>query len=177
MDAFGKKLLASVAAIAVIASLFTGFLMAGIAGGQPPTCPLDEDFSGSWLPSGWTQEEAGEWSQSSTNNAGGTSPEAHLHFSDISGNYSYLDSTPVDTSGMSSLTLEFKSYINDYCGGYPSDYDCKVYTRADAGDGWTDVTPWSNPISGNVGPDTYTVDISSDIGSATQVRFEFSGFY
>jgi hypothetical protein len=92
---------------------------------------------------------------------------------DISGNYSYLNSKPVDTTGAGTLMLEFNSYIIDSEGGY----NCRVYTRAHGGDGWTDVTPWSNPIYGYVGPDSYSVDISSDIGSATQVRFEFDGYY
>ncbi|MFC1969843.1 hypothetical protein ACFLVV_01335 [Chloroflexota bacterium] len=173
MGAFGKKLLARLMAIAVIASLFTGFLMAGIVGGQPPPCPLDEDFS-SWLPDEWLTDD---WIQSNSSDAGGTSPEAYLGYSNITGDYAYLDSQPVDTTGMSSLTLEFKSFIDDYEGYMSLSYDCRVYTRAHGGDSWTDVTPWGNPISGNVGPDTYTVDIGSDIGSATQVRFEFDGFY
>ena len=175
MDAFSRKLLARLMAIAVTASLLTVLVMTGIAGGQPLTCPLDEDFSGSWLPSGWTQEEAGEWRQSFTSDAGGTSPEALLYFSWIYGDYAYLDSKPVDTTGAPSLTLEFKSFIIDYRGA--DNYTCRVYTRADEGDSWTDVTPWSNPIYGDVGPGTYQVDISSDIGTATQVRFEFAGNY
>jgi hypothetical protein len=141
----------------------------------PLTCPLDEDFSGGVPPSGWTQEEPGEWQQSFSNYAGGTSPEALLYWDDISGNYSYLDSKPVDTTGAPCLTLEFKSYIDHYY--YYPYYNCRVLTRADGGDSWTDVTPWSNPIYGNVGPDTYSIDISSDIGTATQVRFEFDGYY
>ena len=168
MDAFRKKLLPSLVAMAVIASLFTGFLLVGIAGGQPPTCPLDEDFSGSWLPGGWTTDD---WDQANSKYAEGSSPEARLAWYNISDDSAYLKSKPVDTTGMSSLTLEFKSFIDDYC----SAYNCTVYTRADGGDGWTDVTPWSNPIYGNVNATSYSVDISSDIGSATQVRFEFDG--
>jgi hypothetical protein len=133
-----------------------------------PICPLDEDFSGSWPPSGWTEDD---WGPPNTNQAGGTPPEAGLYWLNIHGDYAFLDSKPVDTTGMSSLTLEFKSFIDDSIGGY----NCTVYTRAHEGDSWTDVTPWSNPISGDVGPDTYSIDISSDIGSATQVRFEFAG--
>jgi hypothetical protein len=176
MDALGKKLLARLMAMAVIASLLAGLVMTGIAGGQPPTCSLDEDFSGSWLPSGWTQEQAGEWNQNFTNYAGGTSPEARLHWSSITGDYAYLDSKTVYTTGMSSLTLEFKSFI-DYWEPGTCNFDCRVYTRAHGGDSWTDVTPWSNPICSYIGPGTYSVDISSDIGSATQVRFEFDGYY
>ena len=168
MDALTKKLLVSLVAIAMIASALTGFVTSETTADQSPTCPLDEDFSGSWLPSGWTTDD---WDQSDSSNAGGTSPEARLYYNDINYDYAYLDSKPVDTTGASSLMLEFKSFIDDYDG----DYDCRVYIRANGSDSWTDVTPWSNPIYGNVGPYTYSVDISSHIGSATQVRFEFDG--
>jgi hypothetical protein len=171
MDEFTKKLLASMVALALIASTFMGIVMTGTAQGQSVTCPLDEDFSGSWLPSGWTQVAG--WTQGSSHEAGGTLPEARLYWYDISGNYSYLDSKPVDTTGASSLTLEFKSFIIDNRG----DFYCRVYTRADGSDTWTDVTPWGNPVSSLIGPDTYSVDISSDIGSATQVHFRFDGDY
>ena len=169
MHAFSRKLLASMVAIALIASAFAGIVITGSAQGQSVNCPLNEDFSGSWLPSGWTQE--GGWTQGSSYEAGGTPPEARLYWYTISGNYSYLDSKPVDTTGASSLTLEFKSYI------IPGrdDFYCRVYTRADVGHSWRDVTPWGNPISSLIDRDTYSVDISSDIGSATQVRFRFDG--
>ncbi len=187
MDTFTKKLLASLIAIVLIGSVVGSFVVMGTAQGQALSCPLNEDFSGSWPPSGWTTDN---WTQNSTNNAGGIAPEANLFWHNIAGNYSYLDSRPVDTTGATSLTLEFKSFIDDYCcsEGYnasptsscynacPS-YNCTVYTRADGSDSWTDVTPWANPVSGNVGPNTYSVNISSDIGSATQVRFEFDGYY
>jgi uncharacterized repeat protein (TIGR01451 family) len=185
MDISAKRLLASMVAGVMIASAFAGFLVGGIALAQPqPPCPLDEGFSGSWLPSGWAEDD---WDLSSSDAAGGTAPEARLYGDEISGDGAYLDSKPVDTSAVSSLTLQFKSFILDYCCSYDDgqdeycdgacgSYNCSVYTRADAADSWTDVTPWSSPIPGDVGPRAYSVDISSDIGSATQVRFEFDGY-
>lgn len=186
MDISGKRLLARAIMVVMIASAFVVFSVGGIALAVAPIgCPLDEDFSGSWLPSGWATDD---WYQSAGSDAGGTSPEARLDYMSIAGDYAYLDSKPVDTSGATSLTLEFKSFIDDYCcdegwddedcgyGDACGSYDCRVYTRADGGDVWNDVTPWSNPIYGSVGPGTYSVDISSDIGSATQVLFEFDGY-
>lgn len=185
MDISAKRLLASVVAGVMIASTFAGFLMGGIALAVEPVviCPLDEDFSGSWLPSGWATDD---WYQSSSSSAGGISPEARLDYYGIVGDYAYLESKPVDTTGAISLALEFKSLIDDWCcSGGSSDpdcdyacgsYNCTVYTRADGGDSWTDVTPWSNPLYGEVGPGPYSIDIGSDIGSATQVRFEFAGY-
>jgi len=148
----------------------------------PRTCLLDEDFSGGFPPSGWATDD---WVQWSSNWAGGASPEALLYWEFISGNSAYLNSKPVDTTGMLILALEFKSFIDDYCcsEGSPDpdcssacpSYTCKVYSRAESFHSWTDVTPWGNPITGNVPANTYCIDISSYIGSATQVRFEFAG--
>ena len=139
-------------------------------GDYPVFCPLDEDFSGSWLPSGWTTDDWVVWA---VNISGGTPPEALLSsVFCIFDDHAYLQSKPVDTTGTGSLMLEFKSTISVFeaCG-----VNCTVYTRAGVGDGWTDVTPWGNPVYGTVGPGTYQIDISSDIGSATQVRFEYDG--
>jgi len=169
MDAFTKKLLASLVAISMVASAVTAVVMAGSVAAQPPYCPVDEDFAVSWLPNGWTTDD---WEQSDTNHAGGTSPEARLLWSGT-GQFAYLDSRSVDTTGASGMTLEFRSFIDDYSG--VGSYNCSVYTRADVTDAWTDVTPWGNPIYGDVNATAYSVDISSDIGSDTQVRFEFNG--
>ncbi len=131
---------------------------------------LSEDFSGTFPPTGWTTE-SGDWSQSSTANAGGSSPEANLYYFDITGDYSYLQTPATDTTGSSSLSLNFNSYIDDYGGGYY----CNVSVRPNTTAGWTDVTPWSQPVSGDVGPSSYSMDVSSYIGTGTQVRFEFAG--
>ena len=41
---------------------------------------IDEDFSGTFPPTGWNAYgmNPGNWSQSTTSNAGGTSPETHV---------------------------------------------------------------------------------------------------
>ncbi|MCK4365664.1 MAG: hypothetical protein KAW45_06410 [Thermoplasmatales archaeon] len=128
---------------------------------------LDEDFT-TWLPDGWSTDD---FTQSFTNYAGGTSPEAQQYWLDIVGDNSYLNSKPVDTASASALSLEFKSYIDDYTGGY----SCYVWIRSDPSDPWTDVTPWSNPITSDIPAGTYSIDITDDIGSGTQVMFEFDG--
>jgi hypothetical protein len=80
--------------------------------------------------------------------------------------------TPVfDASAASTLTLDFDSFIDDYSGGYT----CKVLV--DDGGGFVDVTPWANPITGNVGPGSHSIDISGFISSTVQVMFEFDGPY
>jgi len=103
MDAVAKKLLTTLVAMVLVALAFTGFVMTGTVAAQPPNCTLDEDFAGSWLPSGWTTDD---WKKWGTNHAGGTSPEACLPWNGT-GLYAYLDSKSVDTTGASSLTLEF----------------------------------------------------------------------
>ena len=132
-----------------------------------------EDFQDTFPPAGWSQEEYGEWDQHDGNDAGGKPPEAYLYWNAINGDYSYLQSVPVDTIGAPVLYLSFKHFIDHYT----STFNCRVLTRADASDTWTDVTPWTNPVSGNIGPQNPVIDISHDIGSGTQVRFEFDGYY
>jgi len=136
-----------------------------------------EDFSLYFpaLPSGWTQEEPNEWRVSPTDHAGGVTPEARLYWYQIHGDYSYLQSKPVDTSNVSSLKLSFNQYIDDYrYGGH--DYFCRVYTRANSSDVWTLVAEWDmDLIKKDVGPQLETFDISCDIGTGTQIKFEFEG--
>jgi hypothetical protein len=132
-------------------------------------------------PVGWRDINSGYgsyydygWEDSFTNNAGGTSPEARLLWYYANSYYdNILESPAINTAGTGKIELEFKSFIDDYGGG------CYFYVeaRADGSDSWTDYTPWPNPVSGNVGPDTYLVDISDEIGSGTQVRFRFYGYY
>ncbi|HWR63048.1 MAG TPA: Ig-like domain-containing protein, partial [Candidatus Thermoplasmatota archaeon] len=121
----------------------------------------------------WTQESDTEWTQTFTNVAGGVSPEAWLPYYNIVGDYAYLMSYPIDTSAESSISLSFRSMINDYAGGY----NCYIKTRSSESDPWTDVSPWTNPIYGSLSAAQYTIDISGDIGTDTQVMFEFSGYY
>jgi len=130
---------------------------------------IHEDFSGEFPPTGWDTDD---WTQSDSDNAGGEPPEAHLYYFDIEDDYSYLESAAVDTSGEDTLFLEFKSYIDCYQDG---PFDADVSVRSEDGEGWTDITPWENPITSDVGPDSYQVDITDHIGPGTQVMFEFDG--
>jgi len=132
---------------------------------------LYEDFTADFPPEGWTQEEEGEWTKYFGNNAGGTSPEARLYWNDINADYACLDSKPVNTIGASSLKLGFNHSIDHYSNSF----NCRVFSRADSYDSWTDVTPWENPVTNDMGPLEEKIDITNDIGSNTQLRFEFQG--
>ncbi len=139
---------------------------------------LYENFTQGYPPAGWVEEEPDnpEWELRPNNYAGGTAPEIRLRWSLINGDYSYLDTPPVDTNGAANLHLKFNHYIEDFAGN-DNDIYCRVYTRADQADTWTDVTPWTNPIHADVGPQYETIPIGHDVGSGTQVRFEYDGYY
>ena len=122
-------------------------------------------------PTGWTQEQTDEWRRVTTANAGGKSPEARLYYSYIVGNYAYLQSPAVDTSGDTEMIFEFRSMVDSNYGGS----NCKVLIRGNALANWTDITPWSNPINADILKAKYIVNASAYVGNATQVRFEFSG--
>ncbi|MBE3123139.1 MAG: choice-of-anchor J domain-containing protein [Thermoplasmata archaeon] len=122
-------------------------------------------------PAGWTQEQTGEWARVTTALAGGVSPEARLYYSYIVGNYAYLQSPAVDTSGTTSLKLEFRSFIDTNYGGANQ----KVLIRSSALANWTDITPWANPVNVDIPKAKYIIDISAYVGNGTQVQFEFSG--
>jgi hypothetical protein len=140
--------------------------------GYIPSVILNEDFS-TWLPAGWTQ--SGAWTSSSYNPTGGSGNCADLYWYSASGS-DWITSAPISTSG-TALTLDFKTYLNVYAF---NSINCYVEVTPDAGSsGWTDVTPWPNPLPYDIGPyATYLgIDISAGIGPNTQVRFRFSGYY
>jgi hypothetical protein len=136
------------------------------------TTLMNQPFTGTFPPTGWTQDNATEWTQSATVNAGGTSPEARLYWSNIIGNYAFLQSPAVATSTASILQLKFRSYL-DVSGPIYA----KVLVRPDNLTAWTDMTPWTNPVSVDIAKALYTIDISALKGTGTQVMFEFSGPY
>jgi hypothetical protein len=122
----------------------------------------------------WTIDGANAWSQSYSNIAGGTAPEAMLSWYMIQNSYAWMQSASVDTSAEPTLTLSFRTMLNNYAGG---DYNCKVLIRANDADPWSDVTPWSNPIMNSIPATQYTVDVTAYKGPATSVQFEFTGNY
>ncbi|UCD74335.1 MAG: hypothetical protein JSV91_11150 [Phycisphaerales bacterium] len=130
---------------------------------------LNEDFDGAFPPSGWTQEQAGEWRQTWENDAGGTAPNAHLAYENIIGDFAYLDTPPLDTTGATRLILEFKHRLS------VENETVIVYSRSSNEDDWTDVSPWPNPIPYVYKPALVRIDIGHDIGPATQLRFAYEG--
>jgi hypothetical protein len=136
---------------------------------------INDDFStwpGNWNGDlGGTTSTQGLFTQESGNNAGGNVPEAR---------FTYINSTTtkrmyynsVNTSGLTSLTLNFRHKVNDYSG---SGYSIKVQYSTD-GITWNDV--WSVSPTGDIGPKQETVSLttSDGVGSPTYyISFTITG--
>ena len=138
---------------------------------QRATEIFNEDFSNGVPPSGWTIDDMeSQWSQSSSENAGGSAPEAKLTYTN--GTHTTRLISPVtDLSGASDVLFSFKHFLNDYSG---SGYTIGVSTRSGGG-AWTDV--WSVNPTGDIGPAGQDILISGgDVGASDfQVCIYLSG--
>jgi hypothetical protein len=135
---------------------------------------LHEDFNKSTFPpAGWNNLGTTDyWVQSSSNYAGGTSPEAILWYYNNYGGSAGLQSPFMDTSSATSLQLSFRSTIS-WSGG---PCECTVEVTDDGGTSWHDISPWVNPVSVSQG-NRYEVDISAYKSTQTGIRFIYSGQY
>ncbi|MBP7310502.1 MAG: T9SS type A sorting domain-containing protein [Candidatus Cloacimonetes bacterium] len=133
---------------------------------------FNQDFSSeAFPPAGWTiSEHAGNWERVLGASAGGASPEAHMSWSPQFNGSSYLISPAVDTSGETTLYLDFDHFV-DY---YDTPFTVGVATRSNNG-AWN-VAYSINPTI-NIGPEHRSVTITNtDVGSSTfQVALYFSG--
>lgn len=134
---------------------------------------LSEEFNGGTIPAGWSVVGLGQpnWSVPATNNAGGTLPELRLYYSPSFVGLSSMMSSAINTSGLSTLQLSFKHFIDWYGNGFT----LGVATSSDNGATWN--TIWSVTPSGNVGPETQTLSISdANVGSPNfRLGFFLSG--
>lgn len=113
------------------------------------------DFSGSFPPAGWTIDAyAANWSSSSTNNAGGTAPEAMFTYSSAVG-VSRLISPPTNLTGVTSVNVSFRHMLDHYGGPY----SIGVATRSGGGT-WNTVWEIVNP-AGNIGPEEKSIVINN----------------
>ena len=130
------------------------------------------DFSGTFPPSGWTIDaHAGNWSAVSTNNAGGTAPEARLNWTPAFVGDSRLISPTINTTGNTVVTAEFKFSLDHYGGPY----SIGVATRSGGG-AWNVVWQILNP-TGSISATTEIVTINNANVGATdfQICWFFSG--
>lgn len=132
---------------------------------------FNEDFSDGVPPTGWTiDNQQSQWAQASSENAGGTAPEAQLTW--VNGTHTTrLISPETDLTGVSDVLFSFKHFLNDYSG---AGYSIGVATRSGGGD-WSDV--WTVNPTGDMGPEGRDILISGgDVGAADfQVCIFLSG--
>ncbi|MCX6277016.1 MAG: carboxypeptidase regulatory-like domain-containing protein [Bacteroidetes bacterium] len=136
--------------------------------------PYTEDFTSQVIgttPQCWQVKNYGapsNWIVELSSYAGGTFPE--LVFQPYNpyffGGRSFMTSPVINTSGMASLNLSFKQYIN----AYSPVSSCEIWTTSNGGTSWSSV--WSLSQTGVVGPETKSLAITTpDVGSA---NFQFA---
>jgi len=144
---------------------------------------LEEDFSGTFPPEGWTTDW---WNQSYTNVTGGEPPEARCYYYDqyYSGgvyHYDYYDnyiqSPQIDCTGVEKINLIFRWAADIYYANY-----CSVYLkyRKNSTSPWKDVTPWDNPIPSDMIADVYEIGcygLGESLSDEFQFKFEYLGYY
>ncbi len=131
-----------------------------------------EDFSSGVPPTGWSIDEHGSnWMQESSNNAGGSSPEAMFSWSPQFNGQSHMISPATDLSAYTQVGFSFKHMIDHYGGPYT----LGVATRSGAGD-WNSVWEIVNP-SGSISAEEVEISITNDdVGQPDfQICFYFSG--
>ena len=140
----------------------------------PLTLPYSQTFDGATIPANWTQTYSGaltsnRWSVSTTTNAGGTANEMMASYQNAVG-VSRLIVGPITTTGLASLKLAFKEFINDYGAGVTY----KIQSSSDLTT-WTDEA-WSySSGTGDRGPETVNTTISNNVGSTTYIAWVLDG--
>ena len=148
------------------------FLLAGFLFAANAQVLLTEDFSGGMPPAGWSiDDHAANWSANSSNNAGGTAPEARFSWSPQFNGESHLISSQVDLTGETIVAFRFLHMVDHYGGAY----SIGVATRSGGGD-WTTVWEIVNP-STSIEAEEVDISISnSDVGQPDfEICFFFSG--
>ena len=115
---------------------------------------LNEDFNGTFPPTGWSRDGVpAQWSKSESNNAGGTPAEAKFTYTNQN-TTSRLISPVIDMTGQTNVSLSFK-YMYDWYANGPV---LGVATRFGTG-AWE--VAWSVSPTGNQGPKTQIVELTN----------------
>ena len=132
---------------------------------------LNVDFSGGYPPAGWTIDiQAGNWSAVSSTNAGGVAPELRFNWSPQFNSISHFISPSVNTTGMTTVSFQFKYYLDHYGGPYT----LGVATRSNGG-AWNTVWSMVNPTTSGQGEEVISIS-NTDVGSSDfQISLFFSG--
>lgn len=133
---------------------------------------FEEDFNGYFFSNGWSTVGSGQanWGQSQSNNAGGTPAEVEFYWNPTFSGNSKLVSPIIPTSGISTLTLEFKQMVSHYS----DEFLLAVETSSD-GISWNEV--WSETVLEDIPAETMLFEIdNADVGSDNfQIAFTFNG--
>lgn len=131
---------------------------------------LYEDFSSTTFPpTGWTiSSNSANWSRFAGATAGGSSPELRLSWEPQFNGATYFISPMQDTSGQTSIMLDFKHFVDHYA----NPFTIGVATRSASGP-WN--VAWSVNPTANIGPVVRTIEINNaDVGSD---QFQFALFF
>ena len=95
-------------------------ILLGIAWQTSGQTYLSEDFSSNQMPpAGWTIENLqNQWSISQSSNAGGTVPEGKFNWTS-STTVTRLITPEIDLTGLTTVTLMFNHFYDDYTGAGP----------------------------------------------------------
>ncbi len=131
---------------------------------------LTTDFSGGFPPTGWTIDaQSGNWSATSSNNAGGAAPEARLNWSPQFVGETHLISPAIDLTGVTAIKVKFNHMLDHYGGNYT----IGVATRSGGGV-WNIVWSKVNPTASIPATQEVVTINNSDVGA---VDFQISWFF
>ncbi len=148
---------------------FTFLLLALAFGGlRAQQVFIQESFSGTWPPAGWTiSAQAANWGLVSTSNAGGAAPELRLNWSpQFTGETRLImPSVDVSASGASMLVFSFKHMVDNYSGNY----QIGVSARTKMGP-WVNL--WTQTVTSNIAAQTKAIQITTpDFLESNELQF------
>ncbi len=140
------------------------------------TLPLAEAFSTSTIPSCWSTQYSGtsavdKWTVSNTANAGGSAYEMKSGWQSVSSGVQRLVSPPLNTLGLTSLSLSFRHMLDAYSTG------CTLRIQSS-----TDGVTWTNEAwsvatsSTNIAANLVTTTVMNNLNSpSTRIAFTIEG--
>ena len=134
---------------------------------------FEDDFTGGTF-ADWTVmgEGAANWTESPTNNAGGTEPEAEMYYNPLFTGISLFVSPVINTTGHSQLLLSFLNNLDLWSGG--GGFWIGVETTSDGGTTWNPVWEMEYTSTNNYTALETIAVATSDVGSA---NFQFCFYY
>lgn len=140
-----------------------------------PTVLLNENFSGTFPPDGWKTDYWVQCNESCYFDP----PCACLFGEDLNDlNTAYISSKPVNASSYEKVILTFNLGIDVVYSNYISLY---IRYRPNETSLWKDITPWDNPISGDMMDEYFQLGIYSfshpnGCGDALQINWTSIGY-